>query len=85
MARLLPRFFARQEEVARLREISQIVAESEVLDEQVATAPGVTLAGDRRRLRGVPVVGGVSGTSPGSDPVAEVLRRESERERRAWV
>jgi hypothetical protein len=43
--------------------------------DQPATAPRATLPGDSRRLRGIPVVGGVTGTSPGTDPVAELLRR----------
>ena len=34
-----------------------------------------TLPGDRRRLRGIPVVGAVGGTSPGTDPVAALLAK----------
>lgn len=40
------------------------------------TVTKATLPGDKRRLRGIPVVGGASGTSPGTDPLAELLRKE---------
>lgn len=34
-------------------------------------------------LRGIPVVGGVTGTCPGTDPLLAVLAEESRRERHA--
>lgn len=81
--RLLPRFHARAEEAERLCRIAEITSQAEEnAPDQPATVARATLAGDSRRLRGVPVIGGVSGTSPGSDPVAEVLRRERQSERR---
>lgn len=80
--RLLPRFHARAEEAARQRRIAEITAEAEQnAPDQPETVARATLPGDSRRLRGIPVIGGVSGTSPGSDPVAETLRRERKRER----
>lgn len=81
--RLLPRFFARAEEAERLRRIAEITAEAEANapDEAPSTVARATLPGDSRRLRGIPVIGRVSGTSPGSDPLAEVLRNERMRER----
>ena len=48
-------------------------------------AKGRTAAGDARRLRGVPVQGkGISGTSPGTQPEHELLRKEEERARRCY-
>jgi hypothetical protein len=41
----------------------------------ITTTTQATLPGDKRRLRGIPVVGGVSGTSPGTDPYFETERR----------
>lgn len=36
---------------------------------------GITAAGDERRLRGIPCISrGVPGTSPGTNPLAELLR-----------
>jgi hypothetical protein len=40
-----------------------------------ANSFGTTIA-DAQLLRGIPVVGGVCGTSPGTDPLAELLRNE---------
>jgi hypothetical protein len=39
------------------------------------TVARATLPGDTRRLRGIPVVGATTGTSPGSDPYLETCRR----------
>lgn len=81
MTHILPRFYARSEEADRQRAIAQIVREADVHDETIVTAAGATLPGDRRRLRGIPVVGGVTGTSPGTDPLAATLKAEADRER----
>jgi hypothetical protein len=81
-ARLLPRFYARAQEAERQRRIAEITAKAEAnAPDQPETVVRATLPGDSRRLRGIPVIGGVSGTSPGSDPLAEALRRERQRER----
>lgn len=81
--RILPRFYARQQEAERLRRIAEITAQAEEnVPDAPATVARATLPGDRRRLRGIPVVGGVGGTSPGTDPLAETLRNERRRERR---
>jgi hypothetical protein len=81
--RLLPRFYARAQEAERQRRIADITAKAEAnVPDQPETVARATLPGDSRRLRGIPVIGGVSGTSPGSDPLAETLRRERQAERR---
>lgn len=86
MSHLLPRFHRRRLEQDRYRndrlgpllddsQVDQAVRESvpEVYDKSSA---GSTRPGDARRLRGIPVCAmGVSGTSPGTDPLAQVLRR----------
>lgn len=75
--RLLPRFYAQSQEQERLRKIAKITAQAEAnAPDQPATVARATLPGDSRRLRGIPVVGGVSGTSPGTDPLAAALHAE---------
>ena len=77
MPELLPRYRASLQRVEDERKIGRILLESEVVDAP-ATVARATLAGDRRRLRGVPCVArGVSGTAPGTDPVAELIRKGS--------
>jgi len=84
---ILPRFFARQQQAVRQRELADIVAKAAANTQDqrpnVATVAQATLPGDQRRLRGIPVVGGVSGTSPGTDPLAATLANESARLRNA--
>jgi hypothetical protein len=47
------------------------------------TAGNVPTGDDRQRLRGLPCVAReVSGAQPGTDPVIELLRKESRQERR---
>lgn len=41
----------------------------------IQTTTRATLPGDTRRLRGIPAIGrGVSGASPGTNPLTELLR-----------
>ena len=45
--------------------------------EMAATSWSATTAGDRRQLRGIPAVSrNVGGVSPGTDPVAELMRKQ---------
>jgi hypothetical protein len=75
----LPRFTDRElmerEQAAKLAEILLEVGES--------APPEVSshaIGGDRDRLRGLPAVGpGISGTSPGTDPVRALLAKERRR------
>lgn len=74
MSHLLPRFSQRSQRLADERRLAQILSEAgeSVPTQTVARA---TLAGDSRRLRGIPVCAmGVSGTSPGTDPFAAAAR-----------
>lgn len=72
---LLPRFHRRQLAAQDAATVNRAVAEST----QPSTAPNATLPGDKRRLRGIPVAGGACGTSPGTDPLAALLRTQSVR------
>ena len=72
MTQILPRFYRSQQARLDRRAVDKAVAESIPLEtQQVARS---TPYGDRRRLRGIPVAGGACGTSPGTDPLAAVLR-----------
>lgn len=73
MSHLLPRFTAMSERISDERHIAEIVLEAN--DVLVPTLARATLAGDDRRLRGIPCIArGVGGTSPGTNPLAETLR-----------
>lgn len=78
---LLPRFYARAETAERERRNARIALEVGAAP-LPSTAAGETLAGDRERLRGVPVVArGVGGAIPHTSPLAELMQREERRER----
>jgi hypothetical protein len=68
---LLPRFHRRQLEAEDHAAVERIVREAV----QTSTVARATLPGDTRRLRGIPVCAmGVAGVSPGTDPMAALLR-----------
>jgi hypothetical protein len=72
--RVLPRFRSEADEETRQKRIAAIVLESGE-PAPIRRPTDATTPGDQRQLRGIPVVGrGVGGTSPGSDPLAEILR-----------
>jgi hypothetical protein len=76
MPQPLPRAFRRQLEADDRAKVARIVRE--VGEEDVAGVAGGTAGGDERRLRGIPAVGrGCAGAIRGTNPVAELLRRES--------
>jgi hypothetical protein len=84
--RILPRFFRQQEELESQRKITAILLETghsvDDLDAERGHLKHATPV-DTEGLRGVPVVGrGVAGATPGSNPLAEVLRKEHRREHR---
>jgi hypothetical protein len=52
-------------------------------EEDHTSAPGATVAGDGRRMRGMPAVGrGTSGAVFGSDPLRALLAKERRRQSR---
>ena len=81
MSRILPRFYRQQLQAEDAAHITHILREAgaDTTTHEPKKHYGATLPGDKRRLRGIPVVGGVGGTSPGTDPVAELLRKEHAR------
>jgi hypothetical protein len=72
MSQLLPRFRSYQEIAVSVMDGRRRAPRRVVVPEVVN--PGAGMHADPIRLRGIPVVGGCSGTSPGTDPVAQVLR-----------
>lgn len=79
MTQILARFHRHQQKIADEQKIARIVLESGGLPDtpQPKTYPRATLPGDTRRLRGIPVAGGACGTSPGTDPMHEAIRRSA--------
>ena len=74
MAELLPRLRAHSERAEDLRKVARIVIEADSIDVP-KTVARATLAGDARRLRGLPAVGrGVAGAIRGTSPHSAVLR-----------
>jgi hypothetical protein len=70
MSQVLRRFNAAMERIEDQRNIGRILLESSTMDVP-QTVARATLPGDNRRLRGIPCVArGVSGVSPGTDPVS---------------
>jgi hypothetical protein len=77
MSRILPRFYARQQETERARRIARITQTAATTSTADATLPG-----DPVDIRGIPAVArGVPGVSPGTDPLAATLKAERDRER----
>ena len=70
---LLPRYNASAQRIEDERKLSRIILES--TSAEVQTVTRATLPGDNRRLRGIPCIArGVSGVSPGTDPLLAVQR-----------
>jgi hypothetical protein len=79
---LLPRFNAIAQRLEDERRIARIVLEAGVA-EAPATVSRATLAGDPRRLRGIPMLGrGVGGAQVGTRPLEAVLAKEARSELR---
>jgi hypothetical protein len=74
---LLPRFLFSEQRLEDERRVAQAILEAG--DGEVpALRAGVTAGGDRRRARGVPIIGrGIGGTALGTDPLSSVMRKES--------
>jgi hypothetical protein len=82
---ILPRFFRRMLEIEDAEKIGRILRETGELPPE-ANGKVIHSSADGHRTdrrRGLPIVArGVSGTAPGTDPVAELLRQEARDERR---
>lgn len=79
---LLPRFYRRQQELDDARKLSRILLEADVEAHPDSNGRVYRKSADghnRDRARGIPIVGRVSGggASPGTDPVAALLRKEA--------
>lgn len=71
---ILPRFNAAMNAIEDERKVARAVLES--VDTSSTSISKATAPGDNRRLRGIPCVSrGVAGVSPGTDPLAAVIRR----------
>ncbi len=79
MSRLLPRYTTITHTEAL--KVDKIVGNSTAPEVIVTSKTKQTEPGDKRKLRGIPVVGGVGGTSPGTDPLGALLHKENQRER----
>jgi len=81
VAELLPRFFRFQQRIEDEKAVARAILEAGE-DEAPALRAGATAGGDRRRARGVPIVGpGIGGTAPGTDPLAALIAKENRRRR----
>lgn len=79
MAPRLPRFTQHTQAVLDARKLNRIL-EADMDEPAVRHA---TAGGDRRRLRGTPVIArGVPGAIPGSSPVGALIARETRQQRR---
>ena len=79
-ARLLPRYRTTTQPRRLDDHLHQLEARDNATTATVTAGPRES-EDDRRhkRLRGIPVVGAVTGTSPGTDPLAELLRNDHRR------
>lgn len=62
----LPRFHRHQEAARDRQHLTKVLAETGAEETPVTAGAGMHM--DTMRLRGIPVVGGACGTSPGTDP-----------------
>ena len=77
MSKLLPRYTTISHNDTL--KIDKIIGTSTAGDITVTTKTKATAPGDSRKLRGIPVAGGACGTSPGTDPLGETIRRNDRR------
>jgi hypothetical protein len=85
VAELLPRFRAAVQRIEDARKLGELLLESEDVENEAGLPLRASADGHRRdRARGIPIVGraGGGGASPGTDPVAALLRKEARGELR---
>lgn len=82
VAGLLPRFYVRQQRLEDERKLAQIILETGASIDCPQLVNGAD-GHDWQRRRGLPIVSrGVRGITPGTDPVAALLRKEARSELR---
>lgn len=78
-AHLLPRYRQPATTPRRLHDhLHQLDERDQQITAAIIAGPLTDDPLDRRR-RGIPIIGGVSGTQPGSDPLTETLRNDHRR------
>ena len=85
MAELLPRFLRYQQQREDEKKLAAILLEGDEVDNEAGMTLRRSADGHNRdRARGIPIVGraGGGGASPGTDPIAALLRKEARSERR---
>lgn len=70
MSHLLHRFTRHTDDARATKNIERALRESVVITIEPGSPAG------KKALRGIPVVGGCSGTSPGTDPLHALLEKE---------
>ena len=89
VSEILPRFYKRLQEIEDAQKIGKLLLEvdAESYPDSNGRVRRASADGHNRdRRRGTPIISkGVSGTAPGTDPVAELLRKEARRELTAHV
>ena len=78
MSRPLPRYTPDTDP----NKLDRILAHTIDIETTTTTHTKATLPGDTRKLRGIPVIGGTSGTSPGTDPHQAYIQKERFKARR---
>jgi hypothetical protein len=73
--RILPRHRRHHYATLDQQAINRAVGHTDELQRTSKPAPA---GGDKRQLRGIPVVGSAGGTSPGTDPVQALLAKRSD-------
>ena len=79
MSRILPRYQRTQLAEADSKKISKIIGDSTAPATNTTTNTSKHYSptpADRRRLRGIPVAGAATGTTPGTDPLRVLLNKE---------
>ena len=80
----LPRFYAQQQRIEDAKKLEAIIFEGEEVENEVGMPLRRSADGHNRdRARGIPIVGrtGGGGASPGTDPVAALMRKDGGRRR----
>jgi hypothetical protein len=77
---ILPRFYRHMQELEDLKRIGQILLEGGEVERESGLPLRRSADGHNRdRRRGLPMISkGIGGTSPGTNPLAAVLRKEAQ-------